>query len=166
MSDISGDFVVSLDRQGRLAVPTKHRAAMKSDEHDKLFITRGVEICLQGYNIDDWKEYKKEIHSKSHDDPETKRWVIRNFIGRAHEVFFDKQGRITIPEELLKFAQIEDLDEVTVIGCDDHIEIWNPKLLADGRVEKEPSVVKAMNTTTTVSEDKAAQVGVEETKTP
>jgi MraZ protein len=151
MSDITGDFVVSLDSQGRLAIPLKHRIAMQISDHDKMIITRGVETCLQGFNIQKWEQYKKEIHSKANDSPATKRWLNRGFFGKAHDVSFDKQGRITVPAELLKFAQLTDVNEVTVVGCDDFIEIWNPKLLAEGSAEQEAAVIAAMNTPTVVS---------------
>ena len=145
MSDVSGKFRVTLDGQGRLAIPLKLRIALQIAEHDKMVITRGVETYIQGYNIERWNEYKKEILSKSPNDLETKRWVIRDFIGSSHDVLFDKQGRITLPEELAKTTQVFGLDEVIVIGCEDHIEIWNPALLETGRAEKEQAVVAAMN---------------------
>jgi MraZ protein len=166
MSDISGDFVVSLDSQGRLAIPLKHRIAMQINDHDKMIITRSVETCLQGYNIQKWEQYKKEIHSKANDNPEIKRWINRGFIGKAHDVSFDKQGRITVPAELLKYAQIAGESEVTVIGCDDYIEIWNSKLLTEGSADKEAAVVAAMNTPTVVSQDIKSESNSEEINNP
>ena len=39
-----------------------------------------------------------------------------------------KQGRVTIPKNLMEFAEISD--RALIIGSYDHIEIWDPDVFA------------------------------------
>lgn len=53
----------------------------------------------------------------------------RKMFTGAEEVAIDAQGRIVIPESLLKYAEIKSKDdeEMMVIGAGDHLEIWDRK---------------------------------------
>ena len=47
----------------------------------------------------------------------------RYLFAGASEVELDKQGRILIPANLREFAELEK--EVTILGVNNRIEIWN-----------------------------------------
>ena len=51
---------------------------------------------------------------------------MRMFFSGAVEVELDKQGRINIPQNLRKYANLTK--ECTVIGVSNRIEIWDRKL--------------------------------------
>jgi MraZ protein len=54
------------------------------------------------------------------------------FIGGAHEVPVDRQGRILIPTNLRDFAKLDR--EVTFSAMQDHFQLWDRQTL--GRVLK------------------------------
>jgi len=52
------------------------------------------------------------------------RLFVRLMLSNASESQLDKQGRISIPSNLLKIAKIEK--DVLIIGTLERIEFWNP----------------------------------------
>jgi division/cell wall cluster transcriptional repressor MraZ len=144
MSFLAGGFTVTLDKQGRFFIPGKLRCLLPSGE-EKLMFTVGVEKCIQGYNIQEWDAFiKKNIQNKD-DDPELYRWLQREFLGNSCELAVDAQFRITLPKDLMEWANITDLEEVRIMGLGDHVEIWNPEIYKTDRNAKAGAIVSAMN---------------------
>ncbi len=139
MSDLSGRNTVSLDPKGRLAIPARFRMAFPDGQRDDIIITRGFDPCITGFYADSWKEFQ-EIFYDNELSQEEMDIIEREFIGRKVDAVFDKQGRVTLPPHLIRFAQLENLNEVTVIGVRNKIEIWNPELYDEIRREKEPVI--------------------------
>ena len=144
MAGLFGKYTVSLDPKGRLAIPTRHRNLFPKDQQDKIVITRGVDSCITGYYYDKWEEFKEKISTvnRSYIDKMT---MKREFIGRSVVSTFDKLGRITLPADLIRHAQLSDCSEVYVMGCEDVIEIWNPELYEAKRDEAEKIVQTVMS---------------------
>ncbi len=136
MTELSGRNTVSLDPKGRLAIPTRFRMAFPEDQQNEIILTRGFDPCITGYYRDSWKDFQ-EIFKDNELSQEEMDIIEREFVGRKLEATFDKQGRVTLPPHLLEFAQLENLNEVTVIGVRNRIEIWNTELYDEIRAEKE-----------------------------
>ena len=143
MSGLQGKYTVSLDPKGRLAIPSRHRNVFPGDQHDKIIITRGVDACVTGYYQEKWEEFEQRIESmdRSYIEKVTMR---REFIGRSVEAIFDKQGRVTIPADLVEFAKLKDCAEVFVMGCGGYIEIWNPEIYNSRHDQNEDIVQRVM----------------------
>ncbi len=126
MTGIIGKFTVTFDpKSGRLSIPARHRKAIPEKQRDELYLTRGFDRCVTGYYKDSWDEFKNKITDKSL--PLKDRYALkREFIGRLSPATFDKQGRVTLSADLVKYANLENQDEAIVVGCEDCIEIWNP----------------------------------------
>ena len=112
-----GEYQHSIDSKGRLIIPAKFRNALG----DAFVITRGMDQCLFGYPMDEWRK----LELKLKDLPMTKkdaRAFARFFFSGATEVELDKQGRINIPSTLVQYANLEK--ECVVLGVSSKIEIW------------------------------------------
>lgn len=112
-----GEYQHSVDTKGRLIVPSKFR----EDLGTTFVITRGLDNCLFGYPMDEWRKLEEKLKQL----PMTKkdaRAFTRFFFSGATEVEIDKQGRINIPTTLATYAKIEK--ECVVIGVSSKIEIW------------------------------------------
>jgi len=112
-----GEYQHSVDTKGRLIVPSKFR----EDLGTTFVITRGLDNCLFGYPMDEWRKLEEKLKQL----PMTKkdaRAFTRFFFSGATEVEIDKQGRINIPATLAAYAKIEK--ECVVIGVSSKIEIW------------------------------------------
>jgi MraZ protein len=113
-----GEYQHSVDTKGRLIVPSKFRDALG----ESFVITRGLDNCLFGYPMDEWRKLEEKLKSL----PMTKkdaRSFARFFFSGATEVEIDKQGRINIPSALLQHANL--LKECVVVGVSSKIEIWS-----------------------------------------
>lgn len=137
MTALSGKIIVALDPKARLSIPVRYRNAFPEDQRDIIWLTRGLEPCLSGYCLENWESFKNKIQSLKVPYA-TKSKILREIIGSAVDQNFDKQGRITIPLELLKHAQLQNTSEALIIGCDRYLEIWNPSVYEKQQKEAEP----------------------------
>lgn len=117
-----GEFEHTLDRKGRLIIPSKFREALKEAYAEKLYITRGLDKCLFLFTEDEWRTQESKFKSMSFTKAEHRKFNRIYFSG-AQEVIADKQGRILMPVYLKEFAGIKR--DVVLIGVSNRIEIWS-----------------------------------------
>jgi MraZ protein len=125
MSSFKGRFSYSVDNKGRLALPAKLRKNVSPTSNDTFIVTRGFEQCLFVYPQDEWAKVEDSIRGLSPSIPQH-RFFVRTLLQWAVDGQLDSQARISIPQDLLKFASIEN--EVLIIGVLERIELWNPKI--------------------------------------
>ncbi len=119
-----GEYRHSIDTKGRLIIPSKLRITLEDNYIDKFYITRGFDKCIVVYEEGEWSVIEKKLKALPQNKPDVRAFV-RIFFSQARLVECDKQGRINIPDYLLKPAGIEK--EVFVIGSSNRIEIWDVK---------------------------------------
>jgi MraZ protein len=122
--DYQGTYSYSVDHKGRISVPAKFRKALAPEADSTYVITKGFDRCLSVYALDQWMDFATALSGL----PKTKkksRNVVRWFMANAERVQVDSQGRIKVPQHLLKYAQIEG--DAVIVGVDDRMEIWNKK---------------------------------------
>ncbi len=124
MSSFKGRYAYSVDSKGRINIPAKLRKSLSPEANDTFVITRGFEQCLFAYPLDEWNKLEHTIRSLSPSNPQH-RFFVRTLLQWATEAQLDGQARIIIPQDLLKFAGIEN--EVLIVGVLERIEVWNPK---------------------------------------
>lgn len=113
-----GEYHHNIDDKGRIVIPGKFR----SNDMDKIVVTRGLEHCLYLYTMEDWEKVVAKLNSL----PFTKkdaRTFMRSFFAGATVCEFDKNGRINITSPLVNYANLTK--ECVVIGVNDRIEIWD-----------------------------------------
>ena len=120
-----GEFAHSLDRKGRLIIPSKFREAIKEAYAEKLYITRGLDKCLFVFTEEEWKVQEAKFKSMPFTKAEHRKFN-RIFFSGASDTAPDKQGRILLPAYLKDFASIKK--EVVFIGVSNRIEIWSKEL--------------------------------------
>lgn len=125
MSSFKGRYSYSVDNKGRIALPAKLRKNVSPTANDTFIITRGFEQCLFVYPQDEWQKVEEAVRGLSPSNPQH-RFFVRTLLQWATDVQLDGQARITTPQDLLKFAGIEN--EVLILGVMERVEIWNPKI--------------------------------------
>ncbi len=156
MEGLLGTYFNSYDPKGRVAIPVKMRNAFPVGEQDRIYITRGIEPCITGYCQQEWDRFRRKLN-KAKIDEKTKRKLKREFIGRGSEAVFDKQGRITIPLDLINYADLHNVEELIIVGCDDYIEIWNPQKYQQSGSASEEDVDSTMSKLIFDEDDDAAE---------
>lgn len=124
MSSFKGRFSYSIDNKGRIALPAKLRKSVSPEANESFVITRGFEQCLFVYPQDEWNKLEESIRGLSPSNPQH-RFFVRTLLQWATDAQLDNQARLSIPQELLKFAGLEN--EVLIVGVLERVEIWNPK---------------------------------------
>jgi len=113
-----GEYQHSLDSKGRLIIPAKFREELG----ENAVMTRGLDNCLFLFPQSEWLVLEEKLKTL----PLTKataRQFVRFLFSGATECDLDKQGRITIPQNLRDYAKVDK--DVVVIGVSNRIEIWS-----------------------------------------
>ncbi|KKL69311.1 hypothetical protein LCGC14_2116210 [marine sediment metagenome] len=116
-----GEYHHSIDDKNRLIIPSSLRQQTKNNK-DEFVITRGLEQSLFLYPTLEWQSLGERLKNLSTTKSNSRAFVRLLFSG-AHPVQPDTQGRITLPQGLKDFAQIEE--KVVIIGAFNKIEIWS-----------------------------------------
>ncbi len=117
-----GEYQHTIDRKGRLILPSKFREVSKSNFIEKFFVTRGLDKCLFMFSEEEWKSQENKFKGISFTKPQARAFNRLYFSG-AHEAVPDRQGRIIIAQYLKDFADIKR--DVVVVGVSNRIEIWS-----------------------------------------
>ena len=113
-----GEYNHTIDAKGRIIVPAKFRDLL--GEH--FVVTKGLDGCLWVFPTDEWDTFYEKLRSL----PVTKKDVrafVRNFMANALDAELDKQGRILLPQNLRKAANLDK--DVVLIGTGPRVEIWD-----------------------------------------
>ena len=114
---IIGEYYHNLDEKKRLIIPSKFREEIGS----KFVITKGLDGCLYVYSMESWNKIVDKLKTLSFTKKDA-RTFKRFFLSSATVCEFDKQGRITLLNQLVEHASIKK--ECAIIGVDDRLEIW------------------------------------------
>jgi len=120
-----GEYEHSLDKKGRLILPSKIREVAKNNYVEKFFMTRGLEKCLFLFSEEEWKNQEAKFKNVSFTKRESRNFN-RLFFSGTTEVEVDAQGRILIPKYLKDYAAIKR--DAIIIGVANRIEIWAKEL--------------------------------------
>lgn len=119
-----GEYEHSLDRKGRLILPSKFREIAKENYIERFYITRGLDKCLFVFTEEEWKLQEQRFKSLPFTKAEARKFNRLYFSG-ACEIIPDKQGRVLIPKYLKEYAGVER--EIVIVGVSNRMEIWSQK---------------------------------------
>lgn len=116
-----GEYEHTIDRKGRLIIPSKFREVFKEHYIEKFYVTRGLDGCLFVFTEDEWKNQESKFKNMSFTKKEARKFNRFYFSG-AVDLACDKQGRILVPQYLKEYACIKR--DVMIVGVSNRIEIW------------------------------------------
>lgn len=131
----TGEYRHGLDAKNRIFIPAKLRDGLGTT----FYISKCFhEKCLRVYSpagLEDFlaplREKPKSLSSKA----------VRAMCATMAEVTPDSQGRVVLPGELIKFAQIEK--NLVIVGCDEYVEIWSEKLYEELKEREDVAAILA-----------------------
>ncbi|MDY3079528.1 MAG: division/cell wall cluster transcriptional repressor MraZ [Oscillospiraceae bacterium] len=112
---MTGEYQHSLDSKGRLFIPAK----LREELGEVFYITLSMDKCLSAYSAQSWQEFSDKVNAMSY----VKQRKMRPLFAYASKCELDNQGRTLIPAHLREYANLTK--NVTVVGCNNHAEIWN-----------------------------------------
>lgn len=123
-----GSYNHKLDGKGRMVLPAKFRGELGSS----VVATIGIDRCIVLYPVSRWEELLLKLKDLSSFKKKT-RDFRRVLLSMASEQEIDGAGRILIPQVLRDYAG--SVSEVTLIGAEDHLEIWDTARWEEHRAE-------------------------------
>ncbi|MEG1972627.1 MAG: division/cell wall cluster transcriptional repressor MraZ [Oscillospiraceae bacterium] len=111
-----GEYFPSIDAKGRVNFPSR----LREDLGESFIITKGLDNCLFVYCLSDWRELAEKTKAL----PTSKaRNIQRFFFAGAFEAIPDKQGRVSIPQNLREYAGLTS--DIVIVGVSARAEIWD-----------------------------------------
>lgn len=115
---LAGSFEHRLDSKGRVVLPARFRGELGN----VVVATIGFEHCIILYTVQRWKDFEGKLNTLPSFRKST-RDLRRALFSNAMEQEIDSAGRIMLPQQLRSYGNIRQ--EITVVGVEDHIEIWD-----------------------------------------
>ncbi len=137
VNDFSGEYRLTLDAKKRISIPAGIRKMLLPEAEGSLVFTRGLEGCVFIYPFDEWKRLTKEINTLNSFDIKVRNF-IRLFVGSAHKVTIDGQGRILLPDSILQLGGIDK--DIRLLGSLHKWEMWNPTVFEQYLEQNIPSL--------------------------
>ena len=119
-----GTYEPKLDDKGRVILPARFREDMEGG----IVLTRGQEHCIYAFPAQELEQMTVELRRAPLSSKQARDY-IRVLLSGAYKEVPDKQGRITLPPDLRKYAGLDR--ELTVIGAGSRAEIWNSQAWND-----------------------------------
>ncbi len=118
-----GINTVTLDAKGRMALPVRHREAMRARSGGRLVTTIDIgQPSLLMYALPDWEALEANLQGLSNMRASVRR-LQRLLIGHATDMELDANGRVLLPQMLRDYAQLDR--KLVVLGQGNKIEIWS-----------------------------------------
>lgn len=153
MSPFMSTVINRIDAKGRVSVPAAFRGVVKSEGGSGVvcfpsFADQAIEGCTMG-QIEIFSTIIDELPPFS----EERDALAAQILGHSHELTFDGEGRIKLPEDLISHAGIDK--EVLFVGLGRKFQIWCPEIRqsTDGRRQELARVNRSRLTFTSVKGD-------------
>jgi len=132
---LRGNHPARIDDKGRLKVPNGFRTIVEAQWGSDLFVTSVTGESVRLYPMPVWLEIERRLTEVPSTHPSKQRFLDRvNFFGQA--VAMDRQGRVLVPQLLRESAAMTG--EVSVLGQQSYLAVWNLKRLQDRLFKREP----------------------------
>jgi MraZ protein len=118
-----GEYELTVDDKNRLLIPSEVRRSIDQAEFGEAF------FLVVGINKLPWiypERYYERLATQVPVDITPAQDLLdfdQLYFARASRLDPDKQGRVVLPDKILKRVGIQK--EVTLIGARDHLELWN-----------------------------------------
>lgn len=123
----------NLDAKGRVILPTHFREELG----ESFYITMGFNRCVQVLSEAQFDRLRDQIRQLPADKALSLQYLL---ISPAKLVTPNSQGRVSIPQKLREDAGLNG--EVTVVGMDTRVEIWDKTTFTVFMEQQKQSSVK------------------------
>jgi len=118
-------FSNKVDAKGRVSVPAQFRTSLVNDNFATMVIYESfINECIEGCDLERIKKLSESIDNLEPFSEERDAFATA-VLGGSVQLSIDGDGRVILPEILLKKAKIKDV--AVFIGKGSTFEIWEPK---------------------------------------
>jgi len=116
-----GHYFSQLKRSNQISIPSNWRRLISG----RVYLTQGFDQNLLILGEDSFHEIYRRVTSLNIADPLV-RLFSRMFLGKASFVEVDRKGAISLPVNLMEYANLES--EIVIVGQGEYLEVWSPEL--------------------------------------
>lgn len=114
-----------IDKKNRVSVPATYRAALAAQEFAGIIVYQSImHSCIEGCGMNRIKKMNERIDALDPYSAERDAFSASVF-GDSVQLPFDGEGRVILPERLMKEAGLGEM--ATFVGKGEIFEIWEPK---------------------------------------
>ena len=147
----SGEYFCKLDEKGRFLLPPPVRELLCESSlgigKTVVFLKVSELASLRVYPHAEWENVLKQTRVKL--DEEQSRLFMHFVVSETSTSEVDKAGRILIPGKLRKHINLDDDQEIVLVGMYEHLEVWGPtewrRYVARTQERHESSMSKIMD---------------------
>ena len=123
MALFSSTFCNKVDRKGRVSVPAGFRAALAGQSFAGIVAFRSLKFpALDAGGYDRLEDIANRLDELAEFSDE--RDALASVLADAHELPFDSEGRIVLPQSLIEHAGIGE--QVSFVGIGRSFQLWEP----------------------------------------
>ncbi len=130
-SMFTGKYVHSLDKKGRVNIPSRFRKLL--DDEVVLTISNTMKDALRVYTQEQFDEMIEKLYEMQQHDPDFQLF-LNDVAEHTTTVTIDSQNRILIPQNLRDVYGLNE--EVVLLGKFKHFEIWDEGRLKQLYIDK------------------------------
>ncbi|TLY30348.1 MAG: division/cell wall cluster transcriptional repressor MraZ [Nitrospirae bacterium] len=119
----AGEYLCKVDEKGRFIVPPPIREQLETEGTGVVFL-KGPEQSLWIYSSTEWVKVLERTKAKL--DEDQSRLFMHFVVSEAGTSDVDKAGRVLIPGRLRKVVQVDEEQEIVLVGLYHRMEVWNP----------------------------------------
>ncbi len=128
MSIFVSTYVNKLDKKGRVSVPASFRTALEKKPVSGLVALRSYATkAIEVFGGDIMERMVSQVDQMPMFSSQRSDYTSAIFADCEH-LAFDSEGRITLPESLVKHANIHG--QVAFVGCGSTFQMWEPAAFA------------------------------------
>jgi MraZ protein len=147
----SGEYFCKLDEKGRFLLPPAVRELLCENSlgigKTVVFLKVSELASLRVYPHAEWDNVLKQTQAKL--DEEQSRLFMHFVVSETSTSEVDKAGRILIPGKLRKHINLDEDQEIVLVGMYEHLEVWGPtewrRYVARTQERHEASMSKIMD---------------------
>ena len=118
-------FVNKVDKKGRVSVPSAFRAALTSQGFPGVVVFPSLSLAaVEGWGLDRMESLSAGMEEEFDPFSDDLDGFANSILADSHQLGFDTEGRVMIPEALLNHAGISE--QAAFVGRGASFQIWEP----------------------------------------
>lgn len=118
-TSFTGQADYTLDAKNRLTVPARYRGSLEGG----LVLAKDIDPCVAIWPTAGYDAFRRSALEGVHPMSQQARKIKTFFSANSLPASLDSAGRVPLATFLMEHADLGR--EVTVVGADDHLQIWN-----------------------------------------
>jgi len=121
-----------IDSKGRVSLPANFRSVVKEEGFSNVVCFPSFSECaIEGCSNTQIELFSNVIDQMPPFSAERDA-LAASILGKSHDIGFDQEGRMKIPDLLIEHARIDN--EVLFIGLGQKFQIWNPNIYRETEI--------------------------------